>query len=214
MGFAVIAWDRTDAGALDRRMEARQRHIDVLDGWCRDGRMPLAGPIMNEAGNPVGSVMMLEVDAAGAEQYLREEIFAVEGIWAKHSLLPFRLAPLPYRPQPGVPGGATAAVMGTVIIAMDGTDAEAEARRLAVRPKHFDRIKPEAEAGTVLLGGAILDAPEGRMVGSLVITAIADPIAAKQWAAADPYVQEGVWQDITIHRMRVAPLPYRSLAHA
>ena len=31
------------------------------------------------------------------------------------------------------------------------------------------------------------------------------------WIDADPYVTGGVWQDITMHGTRFAPLPYRAL---
>ena len=55
MGYAVIAWDGEDEGALDRRMAARDRHMAVIAEWAADGRLadavpqrlthPHAGPI-------------------------------------------------------------------------------------------------------------------------------------------------------------------------
>ena len=54
--------------------------------------------------------------------------------------------------------------MRYAIIARDGTDPEAKARRLAVRPAHLERVAPFVERGRVLIGGAILD-EAGDMVG-------------------------------------------------
>ena len=48
--------------------------------------------------------------------------------------------------------------MRYAVIARDGTDPEAKARRLAVRPAHLERVAPFVERGRVLIGGAILGA--------------------------------------------------------
>jgi uncharacterized protein YciI len=61
------------------------------------------------------------------------------------------------------------------------------------------------------LGGAILDAPDGRMVGSVAVTAHASLAAAGAWWAEDPYRRGEVWQDVAWHLTRFAPLPYRPL---
>jgi uncharacterized protein YciI len=47
--------------------------------------------------------------------------------------------------------------MQFVIIARDGTDPEAQARRQAVRPAHLEGIRPFVERGNILIGGAILN---------------------------------------------------------
>ena len=59
--------------------------------------------------------------------------------------------------------------MRYAVIARDGTDPEARARRLAVRPAHLERVAPFVERGRVLIGGAILDGA-GDMVGSVLLT--------------------------------------------
>lgn len=47
-----------------------------------------------------------------------------------------------------------------VVIARDFDDANALERRLAVREKHLNRIKPKVDEGRVLCGGGILDSHE------------------------------------------------------
>jgi uncharacterized protein YciI len=94
-----------------------------------------------------------------------------------------------------------------LVTAMDGTDAGALERRMAVRPVHFERVKPEAEAGRLRTGGAILDAQD-RMVGSFLMLDLPDEAAVRAWLDADPYTKGGVWKDFTIRRVRVAELAY------
>ena len=98
-----------------------------------------------------------------------------------------------------------------VVIAHDGKDAEAPARRMAVRPRHMERVGPCAERGEILAGIALLDRPEGGMVGSVLVVDLPDEAAVRAWLAEDPYMKDGVWKDVTILPGRIAPLPYRPL---
>jgi uncharacterized protein YciI len=159
--------------------------------------------------------MLLEVsDRAGLDAYLAAEPFAAGEVWKRVEVHPFRVAPLPYQPLPQ-PGAPTAPRRThTVIIARDGTDEGAEARRLAARAAHMERVRPMAANGTLAVGGAILDEAGGRMIGSIAVTAHADDAAARAWMAEDPYVTGGVWRDISLHGTRFAPLPYRPLPGA
>ena len=93
--------------------------------------------------------------------------------------------------------------MQFLVIARDGTDPDAPARRAAARPQHLAHIQPLVEAGTVVIGGALLDAAGG-MMGSSVVYEAADRAACEALIAADPYRKAGVWQDITILPFRVA----------
>lgn len=211
MGYAIIAWDGPDP---DRRMAVRDRHLAVITRWAQEGRLALGVPLFTPAWKAAGSLMVLEVpDKAGLDAYLAEEPFAVEGVWATWEAHPFRIAPLPYRPlpQPGAPISATRT--HTVIVAMDGTDAEAPARRAAVRAQHIARVTPAAADGTLAMGGAILD-EAGTMRGSIAVTRHPTDEAARAWMAEDPYVTGGVWKDIALHGTRFAPLPYRALPGA
>jgi len=212
MGYAVLAFDGEDEGALARRMAARDRHIAVISAWAADGRLALGVPLFTAEGRVAGSLMVLEVpDRTGLDAYLAAEPFNDGRVWQRVVVHPFRIAPLPYRPlpQPGAP--TPSARTHTVILAMDGTDAEAPARRVAVREAHLARVQPMAADGTLAMGGAILDAPDGRMIGSIAVTAHATDAAAQAWMAEDPYVTGDVWQAITLYGTRFAPLPYRPL---
>lgn len=211
MGYAIIAWDGPDPA---RRAASRERHLAVITRWAEEGRLALGVPLFTPDWRPAGSLMVLEVpDRAGLDAYLAEEPFATERVWARWEAHPFRIAPLPYRPlpQPGEPVSPTRT--HTVIIAHDGTDAGAPARRMAVREAHLARARPAAEDGTLAMGGALLD-ESGTMRGSIAVTRHATDEAARAWMAEDPYVTGGVWQEVTLHGTRFAPLPYRALPGA
>jgi uncharacterized protein YciI len=211
MGYAVLAFDGEDEAAPARRMAARDRHMQVLTRWAGDGRLAFGAPLLAKDGQAMGSLMILAVpDEAGLRDYLAEEPFNQSGVWARHEVFPFRIAPLPYRrlPQPGAPLAPRRT--HTVILARDGRDAEAPARRQAVREQHIARVRPMAEDGTLAIGGAILDA-EGGMTGSIAVVACDSDAAARAWMAEDPYVTGGVWQDVTLHGTRFAPLPWQAL---
>jgi uncharacterized protein YciI len=215
MGYAVLAFDGEDEGAPARRMAARDRHLEVLTIWAGDGRLAFGTPLMAPDGRAMGSLMILEVpDEAGLREYLAAEPFNQAGVWQRVTTFPFRIAPLPYRPlpQPGTPIASSRT--HTVIIARDGTDPGALERRLAVREAHMARMRPMAEDGTLAIGGAILDAPEGRMVGSAAVIARDTDAGAREWMAEDPYVTGGVWRDISLYGTRFAPLPWRPLPGA
>ncbi|MFC0410288.1 YciI family protein [Roseomonas elaeocarpi] len=98
--------------------------------------------------------------------------------------------------------------MAFLVIAHDGTDEGALARRMAARPTHFERVTPEAERGVLLMGGALTDA-EGRMTGSMLVLDLPDEAAVRRWLAEDPYSQGDVWREVQVTPFRPAALPYQ-----
>jgi uncharacterized protein YciI len=93
--------------------------------------------------------------------------------------------------------------MQFVIMARDGTDPEAQARRQAVRPAHLEGIRPFVERGNILVGGAILD-ELGNMVGSVLMADFPTREELDAWLTGDPYVTDGVWQEVEVQPYRAA----------
>src|SRR4029453_12244798 len=93
--------------------------------------------------------------------------------------------------------------MRYAVIARDGTDPEAKARRQAVRPSHLERVAPFVERGRVLIGGAILDAAGG-MGGSVLLTDFASREGGGGGGGGGPYVTGGVWKEIEVLDFRPA----------
>ncbi|MFZ6763507.1 YciI family protein [Pseudoroseomonas sp. WGS1072] len=200
---------RASAGAGARIGAVREAHLALIRPLAEAGSLILGVPLLEEDGAYRGSLMLVAEEAL--ERYLEAEPFRREGIWESHTVQPFRIAPLPYRPLPA--GPVPDRPSHVVALARDGQDSAAPARRMAAREAHLARVRPAAAEGLLAVGGALLDSPGGRMIGSLAITAHPAPEAARAWWAADPYVTEGVWRDVEWHSTRFAPLPYRPLPH-
>ena len=95
----------------------------------------LGVPLFTPDWKPAGSLMLLEVpDRAGLDAYLAAEPFAAGEVWKRVEAHPFRIAPLPYRPLPRPGAPVASSRTHTVIVARDGADEGAEARRLGGAP--------------------------------------------------------------------------------
>jgi len=90
-----------------------------------------------------------------------------------------------------------------LVIAYDGTDAEAPARRRVARPVHFEGLK--TLGSHVLAGGAILD-DAGNMIGSAVVAEFPSRADLDAWLEREPYVKQGVWKNIEVRPYRMAVL--------
>ncbi len=220
-GHVILAFDGEDPAAGGRRAAARPAHLAVISRWAAAGRLALGVPLFRADGAIAGSLLVLaREDELGVKEYLADEPFAREGVWARYDAIPFRLAELPYAPLPyaplptggPVPGATTPPGLTHVVtLAWDGEDADAPARRLAARAAHFARVDGFAADGTLALGGAILDTG-GAMRGSLAVTRHGSVAEAEAFWADDPYVQQGVWRRAERWPTRIAPLPYRPLS--
>ena len=93
--------------------------------------------------------------------------------------------------------------MQFMVIAYDGTDADALNRRLAAREAHLAGAAALKETGQLLAGGAILNA-EDRMIGSTLYVEFPSRAELDSWLQNDPYVKGDVWRDITVHPIRLA----------
>lgn len=90
-----------------------------------------------------------------------------------------------------------------LVIAKDGRDPEAPARRQAVRADHLDGARTLAEAGTLQLGGALLDAAGG-MIGSALVLEADDEAAVRALLEADVYARSDVWREYEIYPFKRA----------
>ncbi len=90
-----------------------------------------------------------------------------------------------------------------LVIAKDGTDADAPARRSNVREAHLEGARTLATAGTLQVGGALLD-DAGAMIGSALIVEAEDAAAVRTLLEADVYHRSGVWRSYEVHPFKRA----------
>jgi uncharacterized protein YciI len=86
--FAIICKDKP--GALDTRLATRPVHLDYL---AQSKVLKLAGALLGEDGNPVGSLLIAEADdIAAAQAQLDNDPYTSADIFESVQILPWRLA--------------------------------------------------------------------------------------------------------------------------
>jgi uncharacterized protein len=90
-----------------------------------------------------------------------------------------------------------------VIIARDGLDEAAPARRSKLRPLHLEGARRLKSSGNFVIGGAMLD-ETGTMRGSIMIVQFETENQFQEWYANEPYITGKVWEKIDIQPFRVA----------
>ncbi len=80
-------------------------------------------------------------------------------------------------------------------------------RRKAARPAHLKRLEALRDEGRLLLAGPYpaVDAEDpgaAGFSGSLVVAEFASLADARSWADADPYVQAGIYSEVTVRPFR------------
>ena len=78
-----------------------------------------------------------------------------------------------------------------------------QAKRLAARPEHLQRLESLQDQGRLLLAGPFpaIDAEnpgEAGFSGSLIVAEFANLAEAQNWADADPYVVAGVYDRVIV----------------
>lgn len=80
-------------------------------------------------------------------------------------------------------------------------------KRLSGRAAHLARLEALQNAGRLILAGPFpaVDAPEPGVAGysgSLIVAEFESLQAAETWAAADPYIAAGVYQQLAVRPLK------------
>jgi uncharacterized protein YciI len=94
--------------------------------------------------------------------------------------------------------------MQFIVLAYDGTDQGALARRLAVRDDHVKLGDKLRDAGKMHLGIALLN-DAGKMIGSMLVCDFDSRQELDEWLAIEPYVRGKVWETIEVTPCRIGP---------
>lgn len=77
-------------GGLDLRLATRERHLAYL---AKDVVVKIAGPLLDDAGQPMGSLLVIEAaDLSEARQKAAQDPYAQAGLFAEVEVRPYRLA--------------------------------------------------------------------------------------------------------------------------
>ena len=93
MQFLLIAYDGTDAGAADRRMNSRPEHLEKISRIKKKGEFVCGGAILDDSGRMIGSMILYEMpDRAALDERLKDEPYIYNKVWERIDIRPFRLA--------------------------------------------------------------------------------------------------------------------------
>ena len=87
MLFTIACTDKP--ASLELRLATRPAHIEHLKAEAR--RIVLGGPVLDPAGNPCGSLLVVEAaDRAEAEAFAAADPYAKAGLFESVAIRPFR----------------------------------------------------------------------------------------------------------------------------
>jgi uncharacterized protein len=76
-------------GTLDVRLAHRPAHLDYARSL--GAQLKLAGPLLDDAGSPIGSLLIIDVsDRAAAEAFAAHDPYAKAGLFRSVDIRPFR----------------------------------------------------------------------------------------------------------------------------
>lgn len=98
MEFQVVAHDGRDAGALDRRLKAREAHLDGVRRMRAAGHFIAGGALLGEDGQMIGSTLYLDFPSRQAlDEWLAQDPYVTGGVWIDIHVQPIRLV---FRAEP------------------------------------------------------------------------------------------------------------------
>lgn len=93
MQFLVTAYDGTDPDAPARRQAVRDAHLAGARRLAEEGRIVIGGAILNDAGDMIGSAVIVDfASRAELDEWLRSDPYVTGGVWQRIEVKPFRAA--------------------------------------------------------------------------------------------------------------------------
>lgn len=94
MQFLVIAKDRTDDGALDRRMAARPAHLEMGDVYKKEGKHLYAAALLNDENKMIGSALVVDFPSRKElDEWLAKEPYVLGDVWQHIEITPCKVGP-------------------------------------------------------------------------------------------------------------------------
>ncbi|WP_020589143.1 YciI family protein [Desulfobacter curvatus] len=95
MQFIVIGRDGTDEKALERRMAAREAHLETAGKMYESGSWLYAAAILNDEGKMAGSMIVCDFESREAleKEWLDNEAYVKGNVWETIEIMQAAVAP-------------------------------------------------------------------------------------------------------------------------
>jgi uncharacterized protein YciI len=91
--YLITGYDYTDEGALQRRMNVRPHHLDGAKALKASGNYVLGGAVLNDEGNMIGSVMILQFETEEEfDAWKQNEPYITQKVWESVDVKPYKVA--------------------------------------------------------------------------------------------------------------------------
>jgi uncharacterized protein YciI len=91
--FVIIAFDGNDAEALTRRLGARPGHLQNVGLLKAKGQFTEGGAMLDNAGNMIGSVMIVSFPSrSDLDEWLKSDPYVTGKVWERTEIWPYRSA--------------------------------------------------------------------------------------------------------------------------
>ena len=95
MQYIVTGYDHTDEDAIKRRLNVRPLHLEHAKAAKQAGNLISAAAMLNENGDAVGSVMIMQfATEEEMEAWKSNEPYVTQGVWKTVDVKPARVAEL------------------------------------------------------------------------------------------------------------------------
>lgn len=92
MQFVVAGYDGTDEGALERRMVARDKHIELVETMKREGKFLFAAAILNGEEKMIGSILIVDFPSKEElDKWLEVEPYVTGEVWQSIEIKPCKV---------------------------------------------------------------------------------------------------------------------------
>ena len=94
MQFLILAYDATDADAINRRMAVREAHMATIARYKASGNMHIGAALLDDDGKMIGSCIIAEFpDRLGLDAWLAEEPYVTGKVWHEITVQTCKIAP-------------------------------------------------------------------------------------------------------------------------
>lgn len=95
MQFTLVAEDGKDTEALNRRMAARDQHLEAAKKLKAEGHVLYGAALLGDEGKIVGSVYVFDFPSrADLDTYLKTEPYVVGNVWKTMTIRECKVSPL------------------------------------------------------------------------------------------------------------------------
>lgn len=90
--YVILAYDATDADAMDRRMVNRPAHFELMAKTRAEGKMICGLALLDDAGKMIGSNVVVNFETREElDAWLASEPYVTGKVWDKIQVIPAKI---------------------------------------------------------------------------------------------------------------------------